>query len=50
MPIFKTKTFNKWQEKESIKDSELMLAIEEMGNGLVDAAIKEGTLIEVTYG
>lgn len=42
MPVFKTKTFNKWQKKELIKDRELMLAIEEVINGLIDADLGGG--------
>lgn len=42
MPVFKTKTFNKWQNKELIKDRELILAIEEIANGLIDADLGGG--------
>ncbi len=42
MPAFKTKAFSKWQKKELIKDRELMFAIEEIINGLMDADLGGG--------
>ena len=37
MRIFKTKLFNRWAEKEGLADEALQIAVEELGNGLVDA-------------
>jgi len=37
MRIFKTKLFNRWAEKEGLADEALHIAVEELGNGLVDA-------------
>lgn len=37
MRIFKTKNFNKWQNKEKISDRFLYSAILEMQSGLIDA-------------
>jgi hypothetical protein len=39
MEIYKTKTFYQWQKKESLKDSALIKAIEEIKLGLVDAKL-----------
>lgn len=37
MRIFKTRLFNRWAEKEGLADVALQTAVEELGNGLVDA-------------
>ncbi len=37
MRIFKTKIFTRWANKEHLKDSALISAVEEVQNGLVDA-------------
>lgn len=37
MRIFKTKRFAKWAKKEGLADKMLVQAVEEMGQGLVDA-------------
>lgn len=34
---FKTKTFSKWMKKTGLRDRSLLLAINEMENGLIDA-------------
>jgi len=37
MRIFKNKVFSKWAAKERVSDKALKAAIQEIGNGLVDA-------------
>ncbi len=37
MRVFKNKPFSKWAAKEGLSDSALLVAIEEMAQGLVDA-------------
>lgn len=37
MKIFKTHWFRKWAKKEKLPDSELIAAVEEMEQGLIDA-------------
>jgi hypothetical protein len=34
---FKTKTFSRWMKKTGLRDASLLLAINEMENGLIDA-------------
>lgn len=34
---FKTKTFSRWMKKAGLRDANLLLAISEMENGLIDA-------------
>lgn len=44
MLVFKTKSFFKWQTKEMLKDNDLLLAIKEMENGLIDADLGGGLI------
>jgi hypothetical protein len=37
MRIFKIKTFARWMRKEGLRDSGLVTAVEELGNGQFDA-------------
>lgn len=37
MRVFKTKWFNKWMLKEGLTNKDLILAVDEMGKGLIDA-------------
>lgn len=41
MHIYKTKVFDRWLKKTDLKDSDLIQAINEMNNGLVDADLGE---------
>ena len=42
MRIFKNKEFNKWAAKEGLSDHLLLLAVAEIGTGLVDADLGGG--------
>ena len=37
MQIFKTKWFQRWAAREGLKDEALLVAVEEIGQGLIDA-------------
>ena len=37
MQIFKTKWFQRWAAREGLKDEALLAAVEEIGQGLIDA-------------
>ncbi len=37
MDVFKNRAFSKWAVKEGLSDTELLLAVDEIENGLVDA-------------
>jgi len=37
MKIFKTKWFQRWAAREGLKDASLWVAVEEIGQGLIDA-------------
>jgi hypothetical protein len=37
MQIFKTKWFQRWAAREALTDSALLVAVEEIGQGLIDA-------------
>jgi len=37
MRIFKTELFSRWAAKENLKDSNLLLAVDELQDGLIDA-------------
>ena len=42
MRVFKNGVFNRWADKESILDSQLITAVNEMQNGLVEADLGGG--------
>jgi len=37
--VFKTKSFSKWMNKTELKDDDLLQAVEEIENGLIDASL-----------
>ena len=51
MRIFKNKEFHKWTKKQSIKDSSLQKAVQEMNDGLYDANLGGGIYKKrIAYG
>ncbi len=42
MRVFKNKTFARWADKEGLTDKALLVAVAEMGQGLVDADLGGG--------
>ena len=49
MQIFKTKWFRRWAVREALTDSALLVAVEEIGQGLIDADLG-GSVVKKRIG